>query len=76
MESGEYAGSLSLDKSGEWMFNVHFTINGETTIVEFPLEVGRMLSVNYTVLAGFFGINGTVIATAAFLKRKSIVIRN
>jgi hypothetical protein len=74
-ESGEYVGKLSLDKSGEWMFNVHFTINGETTIVEFPFEVGRMLGVNYAVLAGFFGINGTVIATAAFLKRKSLVIR-
>lgn len=75
MESGEYAGSLSLAKSGEWMFNVHFIVNGETTSVEFPFEVGRVLSVNYAVLAGFFGVNGIVIAAAAFLKRRSIIIR-
>ena len=74
MESGEYAGELHFDTSGEWMFNVHFMVNGETTEVDFPIEIARMLDLNYAVLAGFFGINGTVIATAAFLKRKSVVI--
>lgn len=74
-ESGEYAGKLQLDASGEWMFNVHFTIDGETTEVDFPIEIARTLGLNYAVLAGFFGINGTVIAAAAFLKRKSLVIR-
>jgi hypothetical protein len=75
MESGEYAGKLHFETSGEWMFNVHFTIDGETTEVDFPIEIARTLGMNYAVLAGFFGINGTVIATAAFLKRKSLVIR-
>jgi hypothetical protein len=75
MESGEYAGKLHFETSGEWMFNVHFTIDGETTEVDFPIEIARTLGMNYAVLAGFFGINGTVIATAAFLKRKSPVIR-
>ena len=74
-ESGEYAGEMHFETSGEWMFNVHFTINGETTEVDFPIEIARTLGLNYAVLAGFFGINGTVIATAAFLKRKSLVIR-
>ena len=74
-ESGEYAGEMHFETSGEWMFNVHFTINGETTAVDFPIEVARTLGLNYAVLAGFLGINGTVIATAAFLKRKPVVIR-
>jgi len=74
-ESGEYSGKLHFETSGEWMFNVHFTINGETTAVDFPIEIARTLGLNYAVLAGFFGINGTVIAAAAFLKRKSVVIR-
>jgi hypothetical protein len=73
--SGEYAGNLSLDKSGEWMFNVHFTVNGETTEVDFPVEIARALGMNYAVLAGFLGINGTAIATAAVLKRKSPAVR-
>ena len=75
MESGEYAGKLHFETSGEWMLNVHFTIDGETTAVDFPIEIARTLGLNYAVLAGFFGINGTVIAVAAFLKRKSLVIR-
>ena len=75
MESGEYAGKLHFEKSGEWMFNIHFTVNGETTKVEFPIDIARTLRLNYAVLAGFFGINGIVIATAAFLKRKPLIIR-
>ena len=74
-ESGEYAGELHFETSGEWMFNVHFTVNGETTEVDFPIEIARTLGLNYAVLAGFLGINGTVIVTAAFLKRKPVVIR-
>ncbi len=74
-ESGEYAGEMHFETSGEWMFNVHFTIDGETTEADFPIEIARTLGLNYAVLAGFFGINGTVIATAAFLKRKPLVIR-
>mgnify|MGYP001370514630 CR=1 FL=1 len=75
MESGEYAGEIHFETSGEWMFNVHFTIDGETTEIDFPIEIARTLGLDYAVLAGFFGINGTVIAAAAFLKRKSLVIR-
>ena len=75
MESGEYAGKLHFETSGEWMFNVHFTINGETTAVDLPIEIARTLGLNYAVLAGFLGINGTVIAAAAFLKRKPVVVR-
>jgi len=71
-ESGEYQGELHLDKSGEWMFNIHFTVNGETKTVELPFEVARKLGINYTVLAGFFGINATVVSAAAISKRKSI----
>ncbi|MBI5943619.1 MAG: FixH family protein [Chloroflexi bacterium] len=71
-ESGEYEGELHLDKSGEWMFNVHFTVNGKTNVVDLPFEVSRKLGLNYAVLAGFFGINATAISAAAISKRKSI----
>lgn len=75
-ESGEYAGEVHLDKSGEWMFNVQFTVNGKSSTVEFPFEVGRTLGMNYAVLAGFLGLNATVITTAAVLKkRKPVVLR-
>jgi hypothetical protein len=75
MESGEYAGELRFDASGEWMFNVHFTVNGETTEVDFPVEIARMFGVNYAVLSGFFGFNVAIVAAAAVLKRKSVVVR-
>jgi hypothetical protein len=75
MESGEYAGELHFDTSGEWMFNVHFTVNGETTEVDFPVEIARTLGLNYAVLAGFFAINAAAIIVAATLKRKSVVVR-
>ena len=75
MESGEYAGELHFDASGEWMFNVHFTVNGETTEVDFPVEIARTLGLNYAVLSGFFGFNVAVVAAAAVLKRKSVVVR-
>ena len=71
-ELGEYSGEISLDKSGAWIFNVHFTINGEMTPVEFPVEVVRAGS-NLGILAGFLGFNATVIAAAAFMKRKPIL---
>ncbi|MBI2330982.1 MAG: FixH family protein [Chloroflexi bacterium] len=75
LESGEYSGQINFDKSGEWVFNVHFTVNDEMTAVEIPVEVARALGLNYTILAGFFGINATVIVVAASLKRKPLVIR-
>lgn len=74
-ESGEYVGEVHVEKSGEWMFNVHFTVNGETTEVDFPVDITRTLSKNYAVLGGFFGINATVIAAAALLKPKPVVVR-
>ncbi|MBI5953655.1 MAG: FixH family protein [Chloroflexi bacterium] len=75
MESGEYAGELHFDASGEWMFNVHFTVNGETTEVDFPVEIARTLGLNYAVLTGFFAINAAAIIVAATLKRKTVVVR-
>jgi len=75
MDSGEYAGELHFDASGEWMFNVHFTVNGETTEVDFPVEIARTLGINYAVLADFFGINAAAMIAAATLKRKLVVVR-
>ena len=70
-EPGEYEGEMHIEISGEWMLEVHFTVNGETKAVEFPFDVERKLGSNYAILAGFFGINATVIFAAAVLKRKS-----
>lgn len=71
-EEGEYAGEISVDKSGAWTFNVHFTHNGELIEAEFPVTVVEA-SQNLGVLAGFFGFNTTVIIVAAVLKRKAAV---
>ena len=70
-ESGEYSGEISFDTSGAWVFNVHFTVNGEMTEVEIPIEVVRAGS-NLGILAGFFGFNATVITVAAIMKRRPI----
>ncbi len=70
-ESGEYSGEISFDKSGAWIFNVHFTVNGEMTAVEIPVEVVRAGS-NLGILAGFLGFNAAVITVAAIMKRKPI----
>ena len=70
-EPGEYEGEVHIESSGAWMFEVHFTVNGETKAVEFPFNVTRSLILNYGILAGFIGINATVIAVAAS-KRKSV----
>jgi hypothetical protein len=70
VEEGEYAGEISLDKSGAWTFNVQFTLNGELIEAEFPVTVVEA-SQNLGVLAGFFGFNTTVIIVAAVLKRKA-----
>ena len=72
--SGEYAGDVHFDTSGQWMFEVHFTVNGETSTVEFPFEVQRALGLNYAVLAGFLGFNGSVLAAAAILKKRKPVV--
>ncbi len=74
-ESGEYAGKINIDKSGDWVFNVHFTVNGEATKVDFPVEIARALGLNYAVLGGFFGINAIMIVLAASLKRNPVVLR-
>ncbi len=71
-ESGEYEGELHLDKPGEWMFDIHFTVNGKTNVVDLPFEVSRKQNLNHSVLAGFLGINATVITIAAISKRKAI----
>lgn len=70
-EAGEYSGEIHLDASGNWTFNIHFTLDDQMTAVEIPIEVPRTIS-NYGILAGFFGINATAIAAAAITKRKPI----
>lgn len=70
-EAGEYSGEIHLDASGDWTFKIHFTLDDQKTEVEIPIEVLRTIS-NYGILAGFFGVNATVITAAAITKRKSI----
>ena len=68
-EPGEYSGHISFNRTGEWIFNVHFTVDGQLTEVEFPVTVAG-LDAKYGILAGFVGINATVMSVAAIMKRK------
>jgi hypothetical protein len=70
VEKGEYAGEISLSKPGRWTFTVHFILHGEFVEAKFAIEVAEA-GQNYSVLAGFFGFNATVIIAAAVLKRKA-----
>lgn len=68
-EPGEYSGHLSFNRTGEWVFNVHFTVDGQLTEVEFPVTVTG-LDAKYSILIGFVGINASVLSVAAITKRK------
>jgi hypothetical protein len=68
-EPGEYSGHISFNRTGEWVFNVHFTVDGQLTEVEFPMTVAG-LDAKYGILAGFVGINASVLSVAAITKRK------
>lgn len=70
-EAGEYSGEIPLDASGDWIFKIHFFLDNQMTEAEIPIEVPRTIS-NYGILAGFIGINATVVTAAAITKRKSI----
>lgn len=70
-EAGEYEGSISLNRSGDWTFHVQFTVDGQLNEVEMPVAVAG-IDAKYGILAGFFGINATVISAAAISKRRSI----
>jgi hypothetical protein len=68
-EPGEYSGHISFNRTGEWVFNVHFTVDGQLTEVEFPVTVAG-LDAKYGILIGFVGINASVLSVAAITKRK------
>ncbi|WKZ35013.1 MAG: hypothetical protein QY332_15465 [Anaerolineales bacterium] len=68
-EPGEYSGHVSFNRTGEWIFNIHFTVDGQLTEVEFPVIVAG-LDAKYGILAGFVGINASVMTAAAIIKRK------
>lgn len=68
-EPGEYSGHISFNRIGEWIFNVHFTVDGQLTEVEFPVTVAG-LDAKYGILAAFVGINASVMSAAAIMKRK------
>jgi hypothetical protein len=68
-EPGEYSGHISFNRTGEWVFNVHFIVDGQLTEVEFPVSV-EGLDAKYGILAGFVGINASVMTAAAIMKRK------
>jgi hypothetical protein len=68
-EPGEYSGHISFNRTGEWILNVHFNVDGQLTEVEFPVTVAG-LDAKYGILIGFVGINTSVLSAAAILKRK------
>jgi hypothetical protein len=63
-----HKGVLYFDKSGEWNVAVHFTVGGELLKVHIPVTVVGEMS-RYGVLAGIFGLNMAIVATAAIRKR-------
>jgi hypothetical protein len=68
-EPGEYSGHISFNRTGEWILNVHFTLDGQLTEVEIPVTVAG-LDAKYGILAGFVGVNASVMSAAAIMKRK------
>jgi len=70
-ETGEYEGVICLNRSGNWTFHVQFKVDGQLNEVELPVTV-KGIDAKYGILAGFFGINATVLSAAAISKRKSI----
>jgi hypothetical protein len=68
-EGGEYAGTVSLHRPGDWVFHVQFTAGGQLHELELPITVAG-IAAKYSILAGFFGINVVVISAAAMTKRR------
>jgi hypothetical protein len=73
-ESGEYAGNLPLQKAGEWIIRVHLTAQNDTVEFDFPISVVSQSGPGRTILAGFLAVNGAIIATAVFMKRKPVSV--
>ena len=71
-EGGEYEGEVSLHRSGDWVFHVQFTVEGQLNEVELPVAVTG-IDAKYSILGGFFGINAVVITAAAISKRKPAI---
>jgi len=68
-EAGEYEGAISLNRSGDWTLHVQFTVGGQLNEVEMSITVAG-LDAKYGILAGFVGINASVLSVAAIMKRK------
>lgn len=71
-EGGEYEGEVSLHRSGDWVFHVQFTVDGQLNEVELPVAVTG-IDAKYGILGGFFGINAVVITAAVISKRKPAI---
>ena len=71
-EGGEYEGTVSLHRPGDWVFHVQFTADDQLNEVELPIAVAG-IAAKYSILAGFFGINAVVITAAAISKRKPAI---
>lgn len=71
-EAGLYAGKITFSQPGDWTVVVRIEAENESVEKElvFPLDVIEV-SPPWGVLAGFVGINFSVISVAGFLKKKS-----
>lgn len=67
-EEGEFSGEITIPSAGDWTVVVHLTINDEAMEVEFPLTVKN--NSQGGILAGFAGVNITILLVAAALKSK------
>lgn len=69
-EEGEYAGEIHIESTGDWILIVHFTLEGETMEVGFPVLLKN--SSRNVILAGFLSVNILIVIVAGFLKKPKI----
>lgn len=72
-ESGEYAGKIAIETTGDCVIRVHLTVQGELTKIDFPLTVIQSKT-GSGILAGFFAANVAIIGAALVLKPKPVSI--
>jgi len=69
-EPGEYQGSITLPKAGNWKVKVHFKHQDVETMASFPISIAADFS-KTGIIGGFLSVNMAVVGTAAVLKRKT-----
>lgn len=67
--SGEYAGTIVVPATGQWVMHTQLTIADAQLMVEFPFTVTPPQN-GGNILLGFLGVNGLIVGLAALLQKK------